>query len=111
MTTQELIDILRRYAADGCLAAVVQSALTMLDNASSVKIVLSEVQSRDSLLRIYEGRLRRASIRGDNILGLVETVESFKNNTGTLCGGYAETQHGLVYFWINYDSKLVGCIM
>ncbi len=110
MTTQELIDLFRRYAAGGCLATVVQYAITKLEGAASVKVVLGEVQSHDSLLHIYEGRLRRSQMRGIAIPGLPETVESLKRITGDIRGGYAETGDDLIYFWTEKDGGLVGCM-
>jgi hypothetical protein len=111
MTTQELIDLFRGYAAEGYLAAVVRDAITKLEGAASVKVVLGEVQSRDSLLHTYEGRLRRSQMRRTAIPGLPETVESFKRVTGDMRGGYAETGDGLIYFWTEEDGGLVGCVM
>jgi hypothetical protein len=111
MTTQELITLFRGYAAGGCLAVVAQSAIAKLASAASVKVALGKVQSHDSLLHIYEGRLRRSQMRGNVIPGLPETVESFKRVSGDIHGGYAETGDGLIYFWTDKDGRLVGCII
>lgn len=110
MSVEDLIELLSGDVPSG-LSGVVKEAVAHLRAFSSAKVVLGEKQSKDELLKIYEGRLRRSQARALQVPGLAETVDSFKHARGMLRGGYAQSDNDLIYFWTDEVGKLAGCVL
>jgi hypothetical protein len=111
MNVKDIIRLFRRYPATDLLSVAVHVAIEKMQSSQTVKVVCGEYQSREDLLRTYEGRLRRSQVRGVQILGLSETVDVFKRSKGNLCGGYAEIDDGFIYFWTDEEGNLAGCVL
>jgi hypothetical protein len=112
MNKDDLLALLGRCAQDSALFAVAQEAARRLNASKTVRVVISEPQACEVVLRIYTRRLESKRERNAQVPGLEETVQMLTKCSGQLRGGYAETDDAqLVYFFMDAAGNLVGCVL
>src|SRR5438105_1681183 len=111
MNKTELLNLFARPSEDSPLFAILRQATERIEASNGVRIVEGGLQRAQDLVRTYAARLRRSKERNKHVPGLEETVRLFYNHQGSLRGGYAETDTGLIYFWLDEQGNVAGCIL
>lgn len=112
MNKQETLRLFQSCPADSPLAPIARLVAEKITKSNSFGIGGGgKLQEASHYLEIYEHRLKHAKNENLNIPGLEESVEVFKQLKGKLDGRYIESDQDLIYFWMNEDLQLVGCIL